>query len=261
MDINFQRYLTAKKTVDDRALNRVVWAEMARRLPPAPTVVEIACGVGTMYTRLHEWGLLTGAGGYLGIDSDPENIRTAAGEEYPGMPAFRCADLFDVTPVPTADLLVAAAFLDLVPLDVALPHLAGFIKPGGLAYFPINFDGLSLFSPADPNDEVVLEAYHRSMDERAEGGDSRTGRSLFEALPAAGFEVLSAGSSDWVVHPVNGLYTADEAYFLYHILHFFRTSCAGATGLEGWLETRRSQIENGTLVFIAHQYDFLVRRK
>ena len=45
------------------------------------------------------------------------------------------------------DLLIAHALLDLLHLPAALPSLLGMLRPGGLFYFSINFDGASLFLP------------------------------------------------------------------------------------------------------------------
>ncbi len=198
---------------------------------------------------------------YLGIDMAPENVNKASETGYPGEPNFTCADLFDLQPDSSYDLLISSAFLDLVSLDSALPHLIRILKPGGLAYFPINFDGLTYFEPVHPADAHVLDAYHASMDDRPGGGHSQTGRRLFRALPAAGFEILSVGASDWMVFPSSGSYPGEEAYFLRHILHFFEKSCAGAPGLAGWLADRKAQIGRGELVYIAHQYDFLAQRR
>lgn len=257
---DFQRYLAAKRSVDDRALNRPVWERLASELPSGPEVLEIACGTGTMFARMRAWGLLAGGAAYLGIDADPANIRTARTAGYPGAPAFETADVFRFQPDRAFDLVVSSAFLDLVDLEAALPRIRDFLRPGGLGYFPIHFDGETIFEPAHPMDAQVLAAYHASMEARPTGGHSHTGRRLFRAFPESGFEVLAAGASDWVVHPVRGRYPGDEAYFLRHILHFFEGSCAGVPGLEDWLAVRIGQTAAGQLVFIAHQLDFLVRR-
>ena len=62
-------------------------------------------------------------------------------------------------------------------------------------------------------------------------GDSRTGRRLFHALRACGAEVLAAGSSDWVVHPVGGAYLHDEAYFSDVFYTSWNRRCAG---IQNW---------------------------
>ncbi len=79
--IDFPRYLAAKKSVDDRALNQSVWGQLranlqAQQLDRPLRVLELGCGIGTMVERLLEWGLAEQVI-YLGIDSQAENIRAA----------------------------------------------------------------------------------------------------------------------------------------------------------------------------------------
>jgi hypothetical protein len=101
------------------------------------------------------------------------------------------------------------------------------------------------------------------MDERVRygrpAGDSRTGRKLFHHLTAAGAPVLSAGSSDWVVHPgPDGAYPDDEAHFLECILQTVQDALQGGTcavDLADWLAVRRRQLAEGRLVYLAHQLD------
>jgi SAM-dependent methyltransferase len=159
------------------------------------------------------------------------------------------------------DLLIAHAFLDLVDAPRLLPELLALLRPGGLFYFTINFDGVTILEPpVDPGfDEQVIALYHRTMDERG-AGDSRSGRHLLWQLPAAGAELLAAGASDWVVVPSRGGYPADEAEFLRAILDFFENSLTGRPELDparlaGWLARRRAQVEAGELIYMAHQMD------
>ncbi|HUH99309.1 MAG TPA: hypothetical protein VLZ89_18260 [Anaerolineales bacterium] len=291
MEYSFVHYLQSKQTVDDRALNRDVLAALKANLPPAPcSLIEIGAGIGTMATRLIEWGLLTDAD-YLALDEMEENIAYAAewiprwaasaglGAERMGADKIRlhdqardvritlaCADVFDFinTNPPRSDLLIAHAVLDLFPLPESLPKLFSLTK--ALAWLTVNFDGVTAFEPAiDPAlDETIERLYHRSMDTRPTGGDSRTGRHLFSHLQAVGAQILAAGASDWVVHPLAGRYPAEEKYFLYCILHFFEESLTGSEDLDpralaDWLSKRRAQIEGEELVYIAHQMDFLVK--
>src|ERR1700722_1417822 len=66
----YARYLTAKTTVDDRALNRPVLAELRRLMPAgAPRVLEVGAGLGTMVARLLDWGVIS-AGEYILLDAD-----------------------------------------------------------------------------------------------------------------------------------------------------------------------------------------------
>jgi len=295
----FPRYLAAKKSVDDRALNQQVWQNLRQDLPNSGRkkplqVLEAGCGIGTMLERMLDWGLITYAS-YTGVDAMPENIETArsrinqwAGEHSMQSSMqnntlnlqdsqrwmsvqFETSDIYDFiasrSGQQTWDLIVAHAFLDLIDIPAALPKLFGLLRPGGLYYFTINFDGASLLEPViDPSfDELVERLYHQSMDQRITtgnpSGDSRAGRHLFQHLIHAGARIKAAGSSDWVVFAHHGVYPADEAYFLHFILHFFETALMGNPQLDphrfrDWMTQRRAQVEAGELVYIAHQLDF-----
>jgi hypothetical protein len=150
----------------------------------------------------------------------------------------------------------------------SLSKLFSLVKSDGLAWLTLNFDGVTSLEPIiDPVLDTLIERlYHQTMDERPTGGDSQSGRHLFNYLKDAGAEILAAGSSDWVVYPENGKYPADEAYFLHFILQFFEQSLTGHPELEpkafaDWLKERRAQIDRGELVYIAHQMDFLAQRE
>src|SRR5947209_16989764 len=70
MTSGYARYLVAKTTVDDRALNRPVLAELRRLIPAgAPRVLEVGAGLGTMVARLVDWQVLR-AGEYTLLDVD-----------------------------------------------------------------------------------------------------------------------------------------------------------------------------------------------
>jgi len=282
IDFSFSRYLAAKKSVDDRALNRLVWDRLAaevvaRQSRAGLEILEIGAGIGALYERIVAWGLPV-QGRYTALDSEAGNIQTARARLGLGQDALRltlvAADAFDFARHPAHqqrfDLLLAHAVLDLFHIPIALPRLLRTLKPGGLCYFTINFDGATIFEPTiDPALDAQIESlYHRSMDERITdgqpSGDSRSGRHLFHLLPAAGVEILAAGSSDWVVYPHSGHYPADEGYFLHCILHFVESTLSGhreldAPAFAAWVRERRRQIGAGELVYIAHQMDFVGR--
>jgi len=302
-DYSFIRYLAAKHSVDDRALNRRVWQSLAHGLsaanfPPPVKVLEVGAGIGTMVERVFEWTLLKEAV-YTAIDAEPGNVTEAQARlprwaarqgltvrrEIPGRIRFQqagCDISVELEPIDvykfaaretgqrTWDVLIAHAFLDLLDIPRALPALISLLRPGGLFYSTLTFDGATVLQPEiDPEFEAHIEAlYHRTMDERITAGrpsgDSRSGRHLFGHLRAAGVELLDAGSSDWVVFAGPGGYPADEAYFLHFIVHTIQTALQGhpdldATQFADWIEQRHQQIERGELVYIAHQLDFLGR--
>jgi hypothetical protein len=291
MTDSFARYLLAKQSVDDRALNKDVIAALRLHLSSkTPFVIEVGAGIGTMLDRMLRWEIITG-GEYWLVDEMEENI--LFGREYiqsiaqnQGMRVehidedtyilhadqrnlrvkFILADVFDfieANPRP-ADLLIAHAFLDLLPLPQSLPKLFTLTKD--LAWFTINFDGVSSLLPVVDSelDSTIEHLYHLSMDERTTGGNSKTGRRLFTYLHAEGSQILASGASDWIIYSQDSLYPADEAYFLKFILGFFKTSLQGHPQLNqekftNWLQKRFDQIDTGELVYIAHQIDFLVK--
>lgn len=291
MEFSFPRYLLSKQSVDDRALNKDVLAVLKTTLPSHPVrIIEVGAGIGTMLSRLLRWEVISQAE-YTLVDEMAENIEFARAwlpdwAEENGIQTeaidrnelrmfdARCdlnvklvlADVFDfcAQKPPPADLLIAHAFLDLLPMPESLSKLLALTK--GLAWLTVNFDGVTSFEPViDAELDARIERlYHESMDTRPGGGDSLSGRHLFGHLEQAGAEILSAGGSDWVVYPVEKGYSADEAYFLHSILHFFEDSLGNQPELDpdtfsNWLGRRRQQIERGELVYIAHQIDFLAQ--
>ncbi len=291
IDYSFPHYLLSKQTVDDRALNKDVLATLKANLPPEPfSIIDVGGGIGAMLARLLRWEVVSQVD-YTLVDEMEENTRFARSwlswwirnnelekrgigsnelwafnahrDLYMKLVQSDVFDFIDQKPEPV-DLLIAHAFLDLLPMPESLPKLFTLTK--NLAWLTVNFDGVTTFEPTiDPELDAKIERlYHQTMDTRPGGGDSRSGRHLFGHLKKAGVKIEAAGASDWVVYAVDGQYPADEAYFLQFILHFFEESLSGHPELDeadfaGWLEKRRRQVERGELVYIAHQIDFLVR--
>jgi SAM-dependent methyltransferase len=310
-DDRFTRYLSAKKSVDDRALNRRVFDAFAQALPSATRespvrVLEIGAGIGTMIERLLSHAVFSQAI-YTAVDADAANIV----ELNQRLPAWAAAQGFNVEVLPAQDatlkrmrfsraahtvtieahslnvfdlvadqreraaydVLIAHAVLDLLDVPPALPQLLSLLHHHGLVYFTINFDGATIFEPAlDPAFDAEIERlYHQTMDERithgVPSGDSRTGRHLFHRLRENGVDLLAAGSSDWVVFGGANGYPDDEAYFLHFTVDTVRGALAEHPALAsqrdrfaGWIAQRHQQIDAGTLVYIAHQLDFVGRR-
>jgi SAM-dependent methyltransferase len=289
----YARYLAAKTTVDDRALNRQVLAELRRLMPAgAPRVLEVGAGLGTMVARLLDWGVV-GAGEYILLDADRELLdcsrrwlrdwAAARGLRAGLLPdGLRVGDLrvrlvhaelgsyLEAAHDDPADVLIANAVLDLVDVPAVLPGLLGLLVPGGVYWLTINYDGETIFEPGHPLDDQLMRAYHRDMDERVRygrpAGESRTGRHLFHHLRAAGAPALAAGSSDWVVSAgPDGNYPGDEAHFLRAILSTINSALrsrpdrVAPADLAGWLAVRQRQLAAGELVYLAHQLDFAGR--
>jgi SAM-dependent methyltransferase len=281
-EATFIRYLEAKRTVDDRALNRRVWEAMIAGVAGAaagavaggwsPRVLEVGGGIGTMVQRVMDGGRLHPRSWTL-VDSQPALLAEAA-RRLDGIVTFPVERIameldayIDSEPDPF-DLVVANAVLDLFQPARILPRMARLGRAGGLFLFSITFDGLTVLEPeidADL-DRRIIALYHASMDERSvdgkPAGDSLCGRHLLTLLPRLGYQILAAGPSDWVVYPREGAYPADEEFFLSSILDFFEESLSSRPELRpgelsGWLSRRRAQLRSRQLVFIAHQLDVL----
>jgi SAM-dependent methyltransferase len=293
---SYVRYLHAKRSVDDRALNQVVMEQLRDAiagLPERPRVLELGAGVGTMVSRLCDLGWLSRAR-YTLIDSDRASLDAAAAHlrawggaaarDERGVLAVRDAgrdlevhaveaDGFDWLAAPdeggeSFDLVIANAFLDLVDVAALLPMLWARVAPGRPFWFSINFDGETIFLPERPLDREVSALYHRDMDQRLHRGrptgGSRTGRLLLQEIPRGGARLLGAGSSDWVVLPVDGGYPGDEGYFLHHILHTIETALGGSPNIDAaafaaWMDARRAEIDRGELIYMTHQLDVFGR--
>lgn len=185
---SFQRYLAAKRTIDDRALNRHVWDTLHHTLTPNAAaqplrILEIGGGIGTMVERLLEDGRFLSMSYHL-LDEQAENIDAAnqrlsntfaaprlnhkptrpfqvspthaltldASRGTPCDISLYTYDLYDfITQAGTLaeiDLVIAHAFLDLVDVPATLPKLTATLRPGALLYFTINFDGATILEPA-----------------------------------------------------------------------------------------------------------------
>ena len=245
-------FLTAKRTVEDRALNHRVWERFVTALGERATdgtepvrIVEVGAGTGSMIARLADWEALPPTVSYRAVDLDadtveaarhqlPEWLRAAgytvdrqtdrlvARQHRDGVDrrieiTLEVGDGFAIDD--EADAVIAAAVLDLVDLQPAVENLRGLLADGGLLYAPVTFNGHTSFVPRHPTDDRIERLYHRHMDEvRDQPGSSRAGQKLLTSLPAAGYSLLEAGGADWIIRPVDGEYPAAESTALDHLL-------------------------------------------
>jgi len=300
---SLSRYLAAKQSVDDRARHRPTeeqfFSQLVQtdRVQDAPLrIVELGAGLGPTARRVLRAVQKTPveAVRYLLVDHDVrlmEQARegltewgrthefevrpTASGLRLhkPALQAaliFRKADALETLnqePSESANAVIAQSFLDLVNPTTALKRTVRVLKAKGLLYFPLHFDGVTDFLPprGDERTSAILQRYHRSMHRETPYGPSggpHTGRKLLQLL-AEQASILSAGASDWIIHPAKqGRYLDDDAYFLYHMLHFIETELSqdpqvSRSTLASWLRHRRRQIREKELIFIARHVDVL----
>ena len=299
----FVRYLSSKKSVDDRALNNHVRDTLAEALPEnspeAPVkVLELGAGIGTMIERLVDWRLLSFAD-YTAVDSDancvgecrrrmarwaaaegfefslgPKNTALIRAQESELLLKFLQADVYDLLALentgPQWDLGIAHAFMDVVDIGEVLPRFCDIVRPGGLLYLTLNYDGETIFLPELNRafERQIMQLYNRSMDDRILGGRKtggcQTGRKLFSHLKAVNAAVLAAGGSDWIVFPSSQAYPQDESNFLHFILDTIHTELKGhpavdQTAFDSWIQKRHGQVESAELIFIAKNLDLLAQ--
>jgi hypothetical protein len=152
MTSDYARYLAAKTTVDDRALNPHVLAELRRLMPAgAPRLLEVGAGLGTMVARLMDWGV-AGAGEYILLDADrqlldgsrrwlcdwaatrglrsyllPDGLQV--GDLRVGLVHAELGTYLEAAHGAPADVLIANAVLDLVDVPTVLPWIVAVAGP------------------------------------------------------------------------------------------------------------------------------------
>jgi len=294
---SYPRYLEAKTTVDERSLNKRVWTAFLSQLASAsavPTILDVGGGTGATMLRI-----LSAMAerpidqiDYTLIDPEAANVSTAADNLSAWAGAhdwthhsdagrhrlnenggtgrvtvrFLNHGLFSHAEEARGgmyDAIVAQAVLDLFDVRDAVQALNPCLRSGGTWYLPIHFDGLTAFEPViDASlDHAILERYHESIP------TPQSGRALLTALPDAGAHLHAVGASDWIVHGREEAYPGDEAYFLKCILQFIRTELrefddsSFSLSLGEWVRRRHQQLEEGTLIYLAHQLDICATKK
>lgn len=200
---DFERYLSAKATVDDRALDRDVLAGFRDdvRARSDPRILEAGAGTAAFCRRFLSWDDPPDCT-YVAVDTDPELLATArkrildtaraagftASLVDPATTPLGPFEFDEATTVAVVRLrgparidvrLVAgdalavssSAHWDVLVaqafVDLLSPdevaRLVSGVVSGGSVYFPITFDGGTDFSPSHPSDDAVLDAYHATM--------------------------------------------------------------------------------------------------
>ena len=225
----------------DRAARDVALARRAADLAgPAPLIVDLGCGTGSTWRALSP--LLPAGTRWRFVDNDPALLSVARTLAGPGVETVE-ADLADLDALPLegATLVTASALLDLVPL-AWVEGLARRLS-GVPFYAALSYDGQMSWSPADPRDEAVTEAFNRHQT-----GDKGLGPALgplaaghaSAAFAAAGFGVEMA-ESPWRLDP-------GMAALQRELTRGIATAAAeaGAACAEAWGRDRYAAAEDAT---------------
>lgn len=297
----YTQYLSAKKSIDDQSLNRHVWHTLKKSLPKSNLhepleVLEIGGGIGTMFQRLVEWQL-TPHMNYVLTEPKEEylnffwqaivpwskkkkiEIEKLSATSARLSTAKSC--IFVSTIVADGDkivqhflenntfhLLVANGVFDLLDIELFLPDCFNLLNNSGLLYASINYEGRTDFFPLWPNatEGELLTQYHDSMQRNTASSSPfpacMSASRLISTAINNTFEMLAAGSSDWVIHPKNRQYTEDESFFLNAILdtiwmELVENKNVDQTVLKDWISLRQKQLNENNLIYFANNVDLL----
>ena len=286
-----EEYFEAKAFVDERSLHeptKSLFLALAGRLNGI--VLDLGCGSGKMLQRLLKWGV-PDSRIYVGVDYDPSVVEpfkhtfnaffgqfeANAGERRIEITAPGGIRVLLYTQgvedylwgQNQFEVITSCSFFDLVNVYSVLPLVYEKLSKGGWVYSVCNFSGVTYFEPVISSelDERVVRLYHDSMRQRnltlgIPDGEYCSGRKLAPVWQRCGGEVVSLGSSDWVVCPKHGEYPKEERRLLQSIVNFVAEALRGHSELapeeiDFWIRERKRQMENGELIFVAHNLDFL----
>ncbi len=300
--IEYPQYLSAKKTIDDRSLNLHVWQTLQKSLPKSNVndpleVLEIGGGIGTMFQRMVEWQL-TPYMNYLLSDPNGEyidifwqaltpwcrkkNMEIEKPSATNALISNAKSVIYISTMVADADqivqhfqtkrkhhLLVVNGVFDLLDIEIFLPNFLGLLDTSGMLYASINYDGRSIFLPTwpDTKESELLKHYHDSMERNTLSSSPlpacMSGSRLLSTALKNKFTILSAGSSDWLIHPKNERYAEDDTLFMRAILETIWLELrdhkkVDQIFLKDWLSQRQKDLNERKLVFSAKNLDILL---
>jgi ubiquinone/menaquinone biosynthesis C-methylase UbiE len=167
-------------------------------LAPGMSLLDVGCGPGNITADLAD-RLVKGS--VVGIDLSDEVIRLArsqyANESQPNL-SFEVADVYDLDFSENSfDVVYAHQVLQHLSKPVeALREMRRVLRPGGtLAVRDADY-GTFAWSPDEPLLDRWLELYHDIT--RANHAEANAGRYLKSWVTEAGFDHVSASSSNWI---------------------------------------------------------------
>jgi len=277
MPVSFTDYLAAKFALDERSLNPEVRGAFLEALRGLAEIrcLDAGAGTGATLRRLLHHGLERPLS-VTALDRDPSLLAVAQAENARRPPSSRpveirfvAQELKDHRPAHPYNVIVAHAFLDIVPLGPALRRFAGWLEPGGYLHATLNYDGGTVFTERYEDaafESRLLDYYNQTMESRLVDGEATggawCGRRLLSLLPEFGFVVLAHGASDWDIAPSGGRYCDDDATCLAALLEMIcaegrRSPLFHPRELDRWHAERQSRVAQGTLAMRVHNTDVL----
>jgi SAM-dependent methyltransferase len=230
-------WLTLREPADARSRDSALLEQVRGVVASGSRVLDLGCGTGATLRALMARGI-TEVEWHL-LDNDPA-LLTEAAARHPGA-TTHVADLADIDALPLDDvvLVTASALLDLVSRDW-LTRLASRLSRAQIPFYAVlSYDGRMQWTPADPDDGAVTQAFNAHQ-----GSDKGLGAALGpEAGDIAarvfrdhGFEV-ALRQSPWRLGPQDA---ALHEALLTGIAQ--AATEAGCDGAQAWLQRRRADL-------------------
>jgi SAM-dependent methyltransferase len=249
-----------------RLLNAELFADLAiTAVDRDPALLDIAFKRATVLLRARDFTVSTPAAGSIRARRETRHIAID----------FITADLQHFNSAEDTgrfDAVIAHQVMDILPLRTMAERIAGWLRPRGVFYATLNYEGETALFPMYREAELeerILAVYDASMEQRrvwdqASGG-ARSGRRLYGALLENGLEPLAYGASDWNLTPIRRAYRDRDDLCLAALLDMIRNEAAqsgefSGEALELWYRDRLRKMESGKLGLIVHQIDLLAEK-
>lgn len=192
-------WLALREPADLAARDADLLRRAVQAAGPNPLIVDLGCGTGATWRAMAQH--LPKDARWRFVDNDPALLAHAASQAGIGAELVE-ADIADIDALPLdgATLVTASALLDLVS-EAWLRALAARLQAP--LYAALNYDGIMNWTPEDPRDAGITDAFNRHQ-----RSDKGLGPALgpdaascaAEVLGVAGFDVQQ-GQSPWRLGP------------------------------------------------------------
>jgi trans-aconitate methyltransferase len=263
--------------LDKPSYSKAIHAKLTRR--KFKRILDCGTGAGDFVKILDQWMDFESI---VGFDRNPDLIEKAKNAFAQSQKdiSFHVHNIYDREgrdKFKDFDLVTGQAFLEHTDMDVSVPILKQFSKPGGWLYFPHNYTSPTMFEPVFDNavDRAIVTNFDRFSIENQyfEGrvcGDSQCGAKLFNVFKKHGFEVVLFDTTDWLLYPKGKKgYGDEEREVLEMLVDFFyeankepripQSRRIQPLILEEWKKTRLQQIDDNLLVYICPHTSILAR--
>jgi SAM-dependent methyltransferase len=189
-------WLALREPADHAARDAALLSAAADAAGPHPVIVDLGCGTGSTIRAFD--GHLAGPAQWRLLDNDPDLLVYAA-RAAGGQATTHQIDLrdLDTLPLESATLVTASALLDLCSqswVEGLAERLARHKLP---FYAALNYDGVMQWTPSDPADAQITQAFNRHQRQDKGFGPALgpdAANIIAKIFAAAGYRVLQADS-------------------------------------------------------------------